>query len=183
MAYYGSNEDRDRAQEIYAAYVGTMTSFVRWLIDTGRSVRLFAGDEVDQPAVDEVLAEIRRCRPGLDPSRITGTPVTTYTELVSLLSPVATVVATRFHSVMFALKLGKPAISVGYSPKNDSLMAGAGLGEYTQHARSLDIEKLKAQFTQIEGQAPRVRELLGDVLPERAAQVRAQLDELGRVLF
>ena len=182
MAYYGSNEDRSQAEEVYAAYVAKMTSFVRWLIDSGRSVRLFVGDEVDQPVIDEILADIRRCRPGLDPSRITGPPVTTYPELISVVGPVATVVATRFHNVLFALQLGKPTVSVGYSPKNDSLMADVGLGEYTQHARLLDVEKLKAQFTQIEGQAPRVRELLGDVLPERAAQARAQLDELGRVL-
>jgi polysaccharide pyruvyl transferase WcaK-like protein len=183
MAYYGGNEDRDRAGQVYAAYLSKMESFVEWLLDSGRSVRLVVGDETDQPAADEVAAAIRHSRPGLDPARLTATPVTTYAELAGVVAPVATVVATRFHSVLFALKLGKPTISIGYSPKNDSLMGYVGLGEYTQHVKSLDVEKLKSQFTQAESQAPQVRELLGEVLPERAAQAREQLDELSRVLF
>jgi polysaccharide pyruvyl transferase WcaK-like protein len=183
MAYYGGNEDRDRADEIYASYVSNLKSFVRWLVDSGRSVRLFVGDEVDQPVVAEIMADIRQYRPDLDPSLVTGTPVTTFPELTDLVTPVATVVATRFHNVMFALKLGKPTISVGYSPKNDSLMADVGLGEFVQQARSLDAEKLKTQFTEIEGRAAQVRERLRQLLPERSRQARAQLDELNHVLF
>jgi polysaccharide pyruvyl transferase WcaK-like protein len=163
--------------------VSNLKSFVRWLIDSGRSVRLFVGDEVDQPVVDEIVADIRQYRPDLDPSRINGTPVTTYAELTTMLSPVATVVATRFHNVVFALKLGKPTISVGYSPKNDSLMNDLGLGQYLQHVKSLDVERLKAQFAEIENDSARVREQLTRLIPERIGRARAQLDDINRVLF
>lgn len=183
MAYYGGNEDRDRADEIYAAYVSKLKSFIRWLIDSGRSVRLFVGDIVDQQVVDEIVADIRDYRPDLDPSRINGAPVTTFTELASMLSPVATVVATRFHNVVFALKLGKPTISVGYSPKNDSLMTDLGLGQYLQDVKSLDVEKLKVQFTDLEGRSAQVREQLSRLLPQRTARARAQLDDLNSTLF
>jgi polysaccharide pyruvyl transferase WcaK-like protein len=183
MAYYGSNEDRDRADEIYAAYVSSLKSFVRWLIDNGRSVRLFVGDELDQPVVDEIVADIRAYRPDIDPSRITGDPITTFPELSELLAPVATVVATRFHNVLFALKLGKPTVSVGYSPKNDSLMEDIGLAEYMQHARSLDVEKLKAQFTEIESRAAQVEKQLSEVVPDRTRRARGQLDDLTNKLF
>jgi polysaccharide pyruvyl transferase WcaK-like protein len=183
MAYYGGNEDRDRAGEIYASYVSKMKSFVRWLTDSGRTVRLFVGDEADQRVVDEIVADIRHCRPALDPSRVIGTPVTTFPELARALTPAATVVATRFHNLMFALKLGKPAVSVSYSPKNDSLMSDLGLADYTQHIKSLDVEKLKAQFTQLESRSEQVRGQLSALLPERSERARAQLDELSRVLF
>jgi polysaccharide pyruvyl transferase WcaK-like protein len=163
--------------------VAGLKSFVRWLIDNGRSVRLFVGDEADQPAVDEIVADIRAYRPGIGPSRITGDPVTTFPELTELLAPVATVVATRFHNVLFAVKLGKPTISVGYSPKNDSLMEDLGLSDYTQHARSLDVEKLKIQFTEIESNAEKIKEQLGKVLPDRTLRAREQLEELTSVLF
>jgi polysaccharide pyruvyl transferase WcaK-like protein len=183
MAYYGGNEDRDQADEIYASYVSKLKCFVRWLIDSGRSVRLFVGDVVDQPVADEIMSDIRAYRPDLDPSRINGTPVTTFAELTSMLSPVATVLATRFHNVVFALKLGKPTISVGYSPKNDSLMTDLGLGQYLQDVKSLDIEKLKVQFADIEKRSAQVREQLTQLLPERTARARAQLDDLNGVLF
>jgi polysaccharide pyruvyl transferase WcaK-like protein len=183
MAYYGGNEDRDRADEIYATYVSRMKSFVRWLIDGGRSVRLFVGDECDQPVVDEILADIRQHQPGLGPSRITGAPIRTFPELIELLSPVATVVASRFHNVLFALKLSKPTISIGYSPKNDSLMGDLHLTEFIQHASSIDGDKLRAQFTEAENRAAQITEQLGELVPERGRLVRAQLDELNSVLF
>jgi polysaccharide pyruvyl transferase WcaK-like protein len=183
MAYHGSNEDRDRSDEIYASYVSALKSFVRWLIDNGRSVRLFVGDELDQPVVEELVADIHACRPDIDPSRVTGDPITTFPELTGLLAPVTTVVATRFHNVLFALKLGKPTISVGYSPKNDSLMEDLGLTDYVQHARSLDPEKLKAQFTDIESRAAQVKEHLREILPDQTRRARAQLDDLSGKLF
>jgi polysaccharide pyruvyl transferase WcaK-like protein len=183
MAYYGGNEDRERSAQIHAVYLAKMESFVGWLIDSGRSVRLFIGDEVDQPVADAIAAGVRTSRPGLDQARLTATPMTTYAELADVVTPVTTVVATRFHNVLFALKLGKPTISVGYSPKNDSLMSDVGLGEYTQYIKSLDVEKLKAQFTQVESQEAQVRELLAHVMPQRSEQAREQLHELTRALF
>jgi polysaccharide pyruvyl transferase WcaK-like protein len=183
MYYRGGNEDRDRAGEVYASYVAKMTEFVRWLVDSGRSVRLFIGDEQDQQVVDEILAEIGRQRPDLAPSRVTGPLVTTFPELKSLVTPIATVVAARFHNLVFAVKLGKPTIAVSYSPKCDSLMSDVGLAEYVQPIKSLDVERLKAQFTQIESQAAQVRERLLELLPKRSEQARAQLDELSLVLF
>src|SRR5712691_6125804 len=127
MTYGGSNEDRGpgRAQ-IYAAYTGAMTEFVNWLLDNGRNVRLFIGDKVDQATVDKIVADVRRQRPQLDPARLNGDPVTTAAELIRVMEPAATVVATRFHNVVFSVKFGKPTISIGYSPKNDSLMADLG---------------------------------------------------------
>lgn len=183
MAYYGGNEDREQAARIHAAYLAKMESFIGWLIDSGRNVRLFIGDQVDQPAADKIAAAVWGSRPGLDPARFIVTPVTNYAEVAGVVTSVATVVATRFHNVLCAVKLGKPTISVGYSPKNTSLMSDVGLGEYTQYIKSLDVEKLKAQFTQVESEAPQVRKLLAEVLPERADQAREQLRELSRKLF
>ena len=48
MAYHGSNDDRKRSDEIYASYIANMNSFIRWLLDNGRQVRLFYGDGARQ---------------------------------------------------------------------------------------------------------------------------------------
>jgi polysaccharide pyruvyl transferase WcaK-like protein len=183
IAYHGASEDRDRADEIYATYVSRMKSFVRALIDGGRSVRLFVGDECDQPVVDEILADIRQYRPSLDQTRITGAAVTTFAEVTELIAPVATVVASRFHNILLARKLGKPTISIAYSPKIDSLMEDLGLAEFNQQAKSLDHDELMAQFIEAEDRAPQIREQLRKLVPERGRLVRAQLDELNSVLF
>ena len=69
MEYRGSNDERGRADEIYAAYVEAMKQFVRWLVDNGRNVRLFVGDTngSDDSVVQEILADLKESRPDLDP--------------------------------------------------------------------------------------------------------------------
>ena len=46
MAYHGTNDDREQADEIHAAYVEKMKRFVRWLVDSGHRIRLFGGDNL-----------------------------------------------------------------------------------------------------------------------------------------
>jgi polysaccharide pyruvyl transferase WcaK-like protein len=183
MAYHGSNEDRGRAGEISTSYLAAVQGLARWLVDNGRSVRLFVGDEADQAVVDAILADLRAYRPDLGPARVVGDPISTYPELLRRLGPAATVVATRFHNVVFSLKLGKPTISLGYSPKNDSLMRDVGLSDYRQPARSIDLELLKAQFADIEKRRDEIVPVLDTVVAERSGASRAQFAELSATLF
>ena len=59
------------------------------------------------------------------------------------------VVATRFHNVVCALKLGKPTVSIGYGEKNRALMTEMGLGSFCQHVEDFRYEMLSEQFTQL----------------------------------
>jgi polysaccharide pyruvyl transferase WcaK-like protein len=184
MTYGGTNEDRGAGRAgIYAAYTGAITEFVTWLLDNGRSVRLFIGDQLDQSTVDKILADVRQRRPDAGPARLSGDPVSTAAELIQVIEPAATVVATRFHNVVFSLKFCKPTISVGYSPKNDSLMADMGLASYCQHARSVDVELLKAQFTKAETHRDEIREELQRLNAERSRTAREQFTELSALLL
>ena len=62
MAYYGGNDDRDEANRLHQHYMYTMTRFVHWLLDSGRKVRLYPGDQEDQPILRAVLDEVRAQR-------------------------------------------------------------------------------------------------------------------------
>ena len=169
MAYYGNNDDRKQADEIHAAYVTNVKTFILWLLDNGRKIRLFCGDAVDVAAVHQILADLRTARPDLDLSRITAVSASSFEELTMAMAPTSTVVATRFHNVMCALKLGKPTISIGYAKKNVALMADMGLPEFYQYAGSLDVEKLKEQFTELEGNAVKLRQVIAERNTENAA--------------
>ncbi len=59
------------------------------------------------------------------------------------------VIASRFHNLVCALKIGLPAISVSYAKKNDELLREAGLGEFRQSIEELDAELLIRQFTKL----------------------------------
>jgi polysaccharide pyruvyl transferase WcaK-like protein len=184
MAYYGGNDDRRRADEIHAAYVDKMTRFTCWLTDNGYRVRLFGGDnKFDWDVAGKILADVRRSRPGLDPSAITADPAGSYVELMRLLSPVGIVVATRYHNVMCALKLCKPTISLGYSRKFVSLMGEMGLGEFNQFADSINVDLLVQQFTEIEKRHAELRQLMVDRNAGNQRSLNRQFAVLSEVLL
>ena len=142
MDYHGGNDDRLQADELHASYVAKMKSFILWLVDNGHPVRLFTTDVHDQRIMHEVIADLRDQRPELGPSQLIAEPVPSLDELMRQTASVDIVVASRFHNVLFALKLAKPALSVGYSAKFGALMAEMGLAEFCQSAGSLDVGRL-----------------------------------------
>ncbi len=174
MAYQGGNDDRKQADQIHSAYIESVTRFTRWLIDSGHQVRLFCGDaRFDGDIADQIVADVRRDLPDLDESSITVAPASTYAELMKAMAPCGIVVATRYHNVMCALKLCKPTISMGYSPKFVTLMESMGLGDFTQPADSLDVDQLIALFKEVENRQAELRE---DMITRNAAN-RQKLDE------
>jgi polysaccharide pyruvyl transferase WcaK-like protein len=183
MAYYGSNDDRKRADEIYASYIGNVESFIRWLLEGGRRVRLFYGDAADEPAVAQVLTDLGGYRSDPGPLRLAAERVTSYAELSQAMAPVGAVVATRYHNVVCALKLGKPTISIGYAKKNVVLMEDMGLPEFCQYAHSLDVGKLIEQFTKLERDADQLRAVIEKGNAENARLVADQFTALDALLF
>jgi polysaccharide pyruvyl transferase WcaK-like protein len=183
MAYYGSNDDRGRADEVYASYLGNVESFIRWLLDGGRRVRLFYGDAVDEPAVQQVITDLREYQSDPGSSRLVAERVTSYAELSRAMAPVGTVVATRYHNVICALQLGKPTISLGYAKKNVVLMEDMGLPEFCQYAHSIDVGKLIEQFTKLESNADQVRTMLAERNADQARLLADQFAALDVLRF
>ena len=70
----GGNDDRQQADQLRASYVEKMKSFVLWLVDCGRVVRLFTTDVHDDRIMHEVLAHLRAHRPELCPSQVIAEP-------------------------------------------------------------------------------------------------------------
>ena len=183
MDYHGSNDDRRQADQLHASYVEKMKHFILWLVDNGRTVRLFATDVHDEPVVREVIAELHAFRPGLDPSQVIAEPVSSIDELMQRLASVDTVVATRYHNVLCALKVAKPTLSVGYAAKSDVLMAEMGLAEFCQSARSLHLDRLIRQFTELESRSGQLRQTLMERSAEKARVLDHQFAMLSAVLF
>lgn len=185
LAYYGTNDDRKEADELHACYLEKMKLFVRWLVDSGRSIRLFVGDAngSDDSVVQELLADLRVCRPDLDASRVVAEPVSSFAELMRAMAPVGTVVATRYHNVICALKLSKPTISIGYSPKNTALMTEMGLHEFCQDIDALDVDLLIKQFTELEERSAELRPVITECCEAKAKHLEREFAELSALLF
>jgi polysaccharide pyruvyl transferase WcaK-like protein len=185
MAYYGSNDDRKSADQIYSSYVTVMKQFVRWLVDNDRKVRLLVGDTngSDDAVVREILADLRVSRPDLDPTQVTARPVVTFADVMREMQLAASVVAIRFHNVLAALKLGKPTIAIGYSAKHDALMADMGVPEFCEPVSALDADRLIQRFNELESRSARLRELLLERKARNEQLLSEQFAELWAALF
>jgi polysaccharide pyruvyl transferase WcaK-like protein len=183
MAYYGTNDHRSQAGEIHAAYGSDMKRFARWLVDRGYKIRLTVGDEPDSAIAQEIVADIRAYRPDLDVSWVVAEPVSSFADLTAAMAPAGLVVATRFHNVVCALKLGRPVISLGYAAKNADLMADFGLEEFCQLAHTLDLDRLIEQFAALEKHSPQLRPAITAASAASAARLRDQFTALSGLLF
>ena len=59
-----------------------------------------------------------------------------------------------------ALLFSRPTLSIGYAAKHDELMAEMGMSRYCQPARSLDVDRLIEQFTELESRAAELRSVI-----------------------
>jgi len=182
MAYSGGNDDRNQADVIYRRYIAAMSRFVCWLAESGHQVRLFWGDDVDTDAVERIVAEVY-ARPGIDPALVVVEPCTSLREVMAKMAPMGSVVGTRYHSVLSALKLSKPTISLGYSAKHDALMADMRMSEFSLSARDLDADELIQRFGELESRAPELTEALRKRNFERVQELEDQFAILSEILF
>lgn len=149
MTYLGWRNDPTRGAAIYQTYLAKLTSFVLWLLDRGYAVRVLMGDTNDQRAVNDLLAHMAIARPALPDDRLVFEPMSSLHDLMRQIAATDVVVATRYHNIVCALKLGKPTVSIGYADKNDVLMAEMGLGRFCQHVERLNLDRLIEQFSQL----------------------------------
>ena len=161
MAYHGGNDDRKQAKQIHSAYVKSVTRFIQWLVDSGYRVRLFGGDaRFDVEIAEQIMADVRSQSAEPDESCITVAATSSYAELMQAMAPCGTVVATRYHNVMCALKLCKPTISLGYSRKFIALMESMGLADFTLSADAPDADRLIALFKETQNRQVELRQQL-----------------------
>jgi len=185
MAYHGSEDERQEGDAIYASYVAEMKCFIRWLVDSGYRVRLIVGDTngSDDAVAVEVMEDLRSSRPDADASQVAHETVTSFTDLAQVMSKAATVVAIRYHSVLCALKLGRPVLAIGYSAKHDALMEDMGMAEFCQPVASLEAGALADQFLDLERRSEELRQVLGQRNAEKNRLLADQFAELSEVVF
>ncbi|HWP25088.1 MAG TPA: polysaccharide pyruvyl transferase family protein [Xanthobacteraceae bacterium] len=149
MSYYGWRGEVKTGAAVHEKYIAEITRFVRWLVDSGHHVRLLTGDIGDKQAVDEVMTLAAGDRPQSFRDRIIAEDAMSLSDVMRQIATTDIVIASRFHNLVCALKLGLPAISVSYAKKNDELLREAGLGEFRQSIEELDAELLIRQFTKL----------------------------------
>jgi polysaccharide pyruvyl transferase WcaK-like protein len=175
MDYSGDNDETAEADQLRANYLAQLKKFTRWLIDSGHPVRLFSSDTVDQPVIAEIAADVLAHRPELDRALLTADPAETVAEVMRQIASVETVVATRYHNVLYALLQAKPALALAYGAKHEQLVADAGLPDCFLPCRSLSAADMIEKFTAVERDAALLRRTLAERNAVRAGLVQRQL--------
>lgn len=153
--YYGQLGVRqDVGDAIYRDYLEKLCTFVVWLLEQGYTVRILMGDPLyDRPVKDDLMASLESRGIDWKDGRILDEPVYTVEDLLSQIATTDMVVSPRFHNILLALMLNKPAIALAYQEKFESLMGDLGLSEYCQHIDRLDVERLKGQFIEFKAKS------------------------------
>ncbi|MEU7312974.1 polysaccharide pyruvyl transferase family protein [Streptomyces sp. NPDC007083] len=176
MDFHGGNDDRARAGEIHRRYLDGTTRFVRTLVEEGRPVRLLTGDGCDARVVDTILEAV-------DSPLVSAAEATSLADLMEEAAAADTVVATRYHNLVCALKAGTPTLALSYAAKSDALMARMGLGPYCHPAREIDADRLLEQFRALEQRSAPLRRILAERNRLAARQLQDQFGALTAALF
>jgi hypothetical protein len=178
------------------------SAFQREAAGVQAAVDQLGGDRVDTDVAWEVEAEIRKHRASFpegppaepeseaDPSSggvpagtVTVADVTTFDDLAAQMVRAEVVVASRFHNLICALRLGRPSVSIGYAEKNTRLMQELGLDEYCQNIETLDAATLLEQIRRARQEADQLAVRIGAGTRDHDARVRSLLDDVAhRVL-
>lgn len=153
-------------------YVETIGDFVIWLLHHGYPTRIVIGDAAYDQEVRARLQHWLKAKNVLH--RVIDQPIASFEELLGQFADVDLVVATRFHNLLLALLLAKPALSVSHMDKNDQLMATMGLDAHCVPIEGLDMTALTAHFRALEQEAPRLRAQIREKLEHHRERLEAQ---------
>lgn len=176
MDFHGGNDDRARAEEIHRRYLDGTIRFVRALVEDDRPVRLLTGDQCDAPVVAAILDAV-------DSPLVTAAGAASLAGLMKETAAADTVVATRYHNLICALKTGTPTLALSYAAKSDALMAEMGLGAYCHPAREVDAGRLLEQFRELEKRSAELRQTLTERNQSASRQLDDQFADLTTALF
>ncbi len=149
MSYEGWLVHSETGAAVYNSYILKLSHFVRWLMNRGHNIRLLIGEITDRTAIRDLLSSVDGPAERFPSERMTVDYADSLDELMHQMKELDIVLATRFHNIVCALKMGIPTISIGYAPKHDALLSEMGLSGFCQNIETLDVDRLTKQFDQL----------------------------------
>ncbi len=179
MGYYGWRNSQQHGAHIYDEYVAKIGRFTAWLLEQGYAVHLLTGEiPTDQRPVQDVLQYLLSAVDSETRSHICVPEINEPDDVFAAIAATDLVVATRFHNVISALLLGRPVLSLGYSKKNDVLLAEMGIGQFCQAVEDFSVEKLQQQFQELAARAGEAAAHICSRVDSYRALLDAQYDRL-----
>ncbi len=133
---------------VASAYESGLVKALTALADDGDTVRLVIGDVADFPIAERLAQQV--CHDaGVSAERVAVAWAEDQAALMAEMSRAEVVVATRYHNVIAALRVGTPVVSLGYAGKHAVLLDRFGLSGYHQSMGEFDPELLLRQVSEL----------------------------------
>lgn len=172
MNYHGWSDDRALGRNLHRRYMMKLAYLALKLAERGNPVRLLFGHD-DEPAIAEmsaILAELR----GAAGARIELAMAKTLSELAAEIAGTDIVVGTRYHTVVAALMLGRPVISVGYAAKFEAIMANFGQAEHCENIEKFTVADVIAKIDRLVADYAEIHRDLARPLADARARLAEQ---------
>lgn len=181
MGYFGWNKQPAEGELVYQDYLAKIKDLCLWLIEKGYAIRLLIGDtRADVRVCEDILSWAKQVPDREISSRLSCPPIATYGDLLRELAATDIVIASRFHNLLLALLIGRPAISLSYARKNDQLMIATGFGGYTHRIEEFSVTMLTDSFSRcVSGTDPELTDLRAKIDTFRA-ELDSQYDDILR---
>lgn len=180
MWYDGWQGQRHPDNTIYETYLSEVGRFVLWLLGRGHPVRLLVGESTDEAVVNDLKDRLGKTGgQAIAGANLVAEPIHSLRDLMREIAQTDIVVASRYHNVVCALKLGRPTISVGYSVKHDQLMEQVGLGRFCLHIERFDFNGIAEQFLEIADN----RTMFENLIADRVLEFQHRLEQQERILL
>jgi polysaccharide pyruvyl transferase WcaK-like protein len=177
MAYKGWNVEGPAADAIYSAYLEKTVWLTGRLLDAGLQVRLLIGNRGSDVRtvrhLREALASHPRAAGGL-----VAADIQTHDDVLREIGASDLVIAARFHNLLKAVLLGRPAISISYARKNDELLRAMGLEDYCHPIERFDPARVLAQVQRMAAMSRPPVETIERRVTEYRSALATQFDRL-----
>jgi polysaccharide pyruvyl transferase WcaK-like protein len=181
MGYSGWNLTGSAAEQTYATYLARTERLARQLLESGYRVHLLIGNRGGDR---KPVAHLRKALAGhVAAGSLVASDLLTHDDVLGEIAATDLVIATRFHNVLKALRLGRPVISIGYATKNDDLMREMGLEQYCHHVDNFEPAQVLEQVRSLAAMPRPPVEKLDERVTEYRQALASQFDrilELGR---
>jgi polysaccharide pyruvyl transferase WcaK-like protein len=103
-------------------------------------------------------------------------------DLLSAISELDLMIATRYHGILLSLALDKPVLGIAYHEKSRDLMNWLGQGNYVMRADTFSVETLIKRFPLLEAESGSITHTLHQQNMIFRAAVQAQYDEIFKLV-
>ncbi|MDR4459431.1 MAG: polysaccharide pyruvyl transferase family protein [Nitrospirales bacterium] len=176
LPFYGDYWFESDAEK-YQAYVAKLAGFADWLVERGGEVRFIPTQlKVDPEVATDVINQMKTKSKTEYAKLIVEPTFQSLDDLLSALSELDIVVATRYHGILLSLALQKPVLAIAYHDKSRDLMKWFGLGNYVIEGKTFRVEELTDRFAALEKHSASITSSLREQMPKFKSSLQIQYD-------